>query len=116
MHVTGYTKQINRLMRGADFFIGKSGSLSIAEAMLRQLPVVLESNARTLPQERYNIQWVKENKVGVILKNFKDIVSGVKELLINDKLAEYRAKIATLNNRAVFEVPEIFSKLFDKHN
>lgn len=111
VHVVGFTKEVHRLMRAADFLIGKPGPGSVAEAMVKQLPVILECNAWTLPQERYNTEWVKEKRVGIVLKNFGEIVAGVKELLEPGRLAEFRGNTASLNNRAIFEIPEIFAKL-----
>ena len=80
-HVVGFTKDVHRLMRAADFMIGKPGPGSIAEAMLRHLPVLIECNAWTLPQERYNAQWVREKNVGIVLDNFRQVVDGVKSML-----------------------------------
>jgi len=111
LHVVGFTKEVHRLMRAADFLIGKPGPGSVAEAMVRRLPVILECNAWTLPQERFNTEWVKGKRVGIVLKNFGEIVSGVKELLEPETLAEFRRNVAGLNNRAIFEIPEIFEKL-----
>jgi len=111
LHIVGFTKQVHHLMRGADFLIGKPGPGSIAEAMVRQLPVILECNAWTLPQERYNTEWVKEKNVGIVLRDFKDIVSGVRQLLEPGKLAQFRANVVALDNRAIFEIPEILAKL-----
>jgi len=111
VHVVGFTKEVHRLMRAADFLIGKPGPGSVAEAMVRQLPVILECNAWTLPQERYNTEWVKEKRVGIVLKNFGEIAAGVRQVLEPGKLAEFRANTASLNNRAIFEIPEIFAKL-----
>jgi 1,2-diacylglycerol 3-beta-galactosyltransferase len=111
VHVVGFTKEVHRLMRAADFLIGKPGPGSVAEAMVRQLPVILECNAWTLPQERYNTEWVKEKRVGIVLKNFGEIATGVRQLLEPGRLAEFRANTASLNNRAIFEIPEIFAKL-----
>jgi len=111
LHVLGFTKEVHRLMRGADFLIGKPGPGSVAEAMMRKLPVILECNAWTLPQERYNTEWVKEKRVGIVLKNFGEIVDGVKQMLEPGALAEFRRNVERLENRAVFEVPEIFAKL-----
>ena len=110
LHIVGFTKQVHHLMRGADFLIGKPGPGSIAEAMVRQLPVILECNAWTLPQERYNTEWVKEKNVGIVLRDFKDIVSGVRQLLEPGKLAQFRANVVALDNRAIFEIPEILAK------
>jgi len=111
LHVLGFTKEVHRLMRAADFLIGKPGPGSVAEAMVRRLPVVLECNSWTLPQERYNTEWVKEKRVGIVLEDFKDVVQGVNQLLEPATLAEFRRNVTALNNRAIFEIPEIFSKL-----
>ena len=111
VHVVGFTREVHRLMRAADFLIGKPGPGSVAEAMVRRLPVILECNSWTLPQERYNTEWVREQRVGIVLKSFDEIVSGVRELLEPAMLAEFRQNVGALNNRAVFEIPEIFAKL-----
>jgi hypothetical protein len=111
LHVVGFTKEVHRLMRAADFLIGKPGPATLAEAMVRKLPVILECNAWTLPQERYNTEWVKEKRVGIVLKDFKEIASGVKQLLEPGTLAEYRANTTAFKNRAIFEIPEIFAEL-----
>jgi len=111
VHVVGFTKDVHRLMYAADFLIGKPGPGSIAEAMVRKLPVLIECNAWTLPQERYNAEWVKEKKVGIVLKSFKDVASGVRQMLEPAKLAEYRKNVSAQNNRAIFEIPEILAAL-----
>jgi hypothetical protein len=111
LHIVGFTKEVHRLMYAADFLIGKPGPGSVAEAMMRKLPVILECNAWTLPQERYNTEWVREKRVGIVLRNFREIVGGVKQLLEPTMLEEFRRNVATLDNRAIFEVPEIFAKL-----
>jgi len=116
VHIIGFTKEVHRLMRAADFLIGKPGPGSIAEAMVRKLPVLIECNAWTMPQERYNTEWVKEKNVGIVLKSFKDVVSGVKQMLEPGKLAEFRKNAAALNNRAVFEIPEILAGLLGEPN
>jgi UDP-N-acetylglucosamine:LPS N-acetylglucosamine transferase len=109
--VIGFTKEIHTLMRAADFLIGKPGPGSIAEAMVRKLPVLIECNAWTLPQERYNAEWVAEKRVGVVLRSFQEVVSGVHRMLESAALAEFRKNVATLENRAIFEIPEILDKL-----
>src|SRR5262249_3449176 len=109
--VLGFTKEVHKLMRAADFLIGKPGPGSIAEAMQRGLPVLVECNAWTLPQERFNAEWVSQKKVGVVLKGFEDIVSGVQQMLEPAKLAEFKKNVAAQNNRAIFEIMEILESL-----
>jgi 1,2-diacylglycerol 3-beta-galactosyltransferase len=116
VHVVGFTKEVHKLMRAADFLIGKPGPGSIAEAMVRKLPVLIECNARTLPQERYNAEWVKEKGVGIVLKSFDDVAEGVKEMLDPAALAAFRRNVAAQENRAVFEIPEILAKLLGEPN
>jgi len=98
-------------MHAADFLIGKPGPGSIAEAMVRKLPVLIECNAWTLPQERYNAEWVKEKRVGIVLKGFREVVAGVRKMLEPSTLAEFRKNAAAQDNRAIFEIPEILAKL-----
>jgi len=109
--VIGFTKEIHKLMRSADFLIGKPGPGSIAEAMVRKLPVLIECNSWTLPQERYNAEWVAEKRVGIVLRNFREVVSGVQRMLDPVTLAEFRKNVDGLENRAIFEIPEILDKL-----
>ncbi len=111
VHVVGFTKEVHKLMRAADFLIGKPGPGSIAEAMVRKLPVLIECNAWTLPQERFNAEWVREKGVGMVLKSFKDIVEGVRQILEPARLAEFRKNVVALDNRAIFEIPEMLAKL-----
>jgi UDP-N-acetylglucosamine:LPS N-acetylglucosamine transferase len=111
VHVVGFTKEVHKLMRAADFLIGKPGPGSIAEAMVRKLPVLIECNAWTLPQERYNAEWVTEKRVGVVLSSFRYVVEGVRQLLEPARLAEFRRNVVALDNRAIFEIPEMLAKL-----
>jgi Glycosyltransferase family 28 C-terminal domain len=116
VHVVGFTKEVHRLMRAADFLIGKPGPGSIAEAMIRKLPVLIECNAWTLPQERYNAEWVKEKNVGIVLKSFKDVAKGVRRMLEPATLAEFRRNVSAQDNRAIFEIAEIFADLLGEGN
>jgi 1,2-diacylglycerol 3-beta-galactosyltransferase len=103
--VLEFTSEIQRYMRLGDFFIGKPGPGSISEAVQQHLPVVVVRNSWTMPQERYNAQWVRENNVGVVLPSFRSIRSAVQQL--SGRLDEFRTAIRQIHNRAVFEVPEI---------
>ncbi|MGB2624180.1 MAG: glycosyltransferase [Candidatus Acidiferrum sp.] len=111
VHIVGFTKEVHKLMRAADFLIGKPGPGSIAEAMVRKLPVLIECNAWTLPQERFNAEWVREKRVGIVLKSFREVADGVHQILEPSTLAEFRKNVAALENRAIFEIPEMLAKL-----
>jgi len=109
--VEGVTKQEPYYMQLADFLIGKPGPGSISEALHMKLPVIVERNAWTLPQERYNAEWVVENKLGIVLRNFRGIADAVDELLDPARYEEFRRNAAALDNRAVFEIPDILERI-----
>jgi 1,2-diacylglycerol 3-beta-galactosyltransferase len=110
--IEGFTQEVPYYMALADFFIGKPGPGSISEAVAMKLPVVVECNAWTLPQERYNAQWVLERGAGVVLRNFREIDEAVKKLL--NRLDEYRAQVSKIENRAVFEIPDILNEILER--
>ncbi|HKE28321.1 MAG TPA: glycosyltransferase [Bryobacteraceae bacterium] len=111
LFVEGFTKEIPRYMQLADYFIGKPGPGSITEAVAMHLPVIVERNLFTLPQERYNAEWVREQGVGIVLPSFRQIARAVDELLEPSAYARFRAATERLHNRAVFEIPDILEKI-----
>ncbi|HEX4750210.1 MAG TPA: glycosyltransferase [Bryobacteraceae bacterium] len=115
MFVEGFTKEIPFYMSISDFFIGKPGPGSISEALKVGLPVIVTSNAWTLPQERFNAEWVNEQQVGIVLKNFGNIAVAVKSLLESDQLSRMRARILKMDNRAVYEIPPILEQIRAMH-
>jgi hypothetical protein len=109
--VEGFTTKVNYYMQLADFFVGKPGPGSISEALAMRLPVIVECNSWTLPQERYNCTWVIEKEVGIVLKNFKNIEKAALEMIEPANLARYRSNAESLHNRAVFEIPDILERI-----
>ena len=107
--VLGFTQQVAEVLRMGDFFIGKPGPGSLSEALHLGLPVVVTRNAWTMPQERYNTQWVRERGLGLVLPSFRDIGPAVRQLL--GDLPGYRARVAGLRNRAVFELPPLLERI-----
>ena len=112
MHVFGFTREVPKLMQLADFFIGKPGPGSISEAVAMGLPVIIERNNWTLPQERYNAEWVREKGVGIDVRRFETgIVRAVQQMLDREQRFEFLKSVLKQKNRAVFEIPEILSRI-----
>jgi UDP-N-acetylglucosamine:LPS N-acetylglucosamine transferase len=110
--VLGFTSQMRYYMQLGDFFIGKPGPGSISEAVHQGLPVIVVRNAWTMPQERYNADWIEEQRVGLVLDSFKTIRGGVERLLARSD--EYRANVRRIHNRAVFEIPAILEEILSR--
>lgn len=98
----GFTRDVVGLMRAADFFIGKPGPGSLSEAVHRGLPVITFDNASTMPQERYNVQWVRDHGFGLTVPTVRALRGAVARLCAG--LPDYRGRVAAHRNRAVFEV------------
>lgn len=103
--VLGFTSDVARYMQLADFFIGKPGPGSLSEAVQMGLPVLVVRNRWTLPQERYNAQWVREQGVGLVCPSFVEVDRAVKEMIRH--LDQFKAAAGRMRNRAAFEVPAI---------
>ncbi|MHB8478630.1 MAG: MGDG synthase family glycosyltransferase, partial [Steroidobacteraceae bacterium] len=99
--VIGFSAHIRYLMQLSDFFIGKPGPGSISEALQQRLPVIVVRNAWTMLHERYNTEWVEEHRAGLVLDSFTPIQQAVSALTA--QLGEYRANVARIHNRAIFE-------------
>lgn len=112
----GFTNDVPQYMRLADYFIGKPGPGSISEAVVMRLPVIVGCNAWTLPQERYNAEWIREHGVGIVLPNFRGIARAVDELLEPWAYARFRAATERLHNRAVFEIPDILERILNEES
>ena len=78
--------------------------------------MLIECDAWTLSQERYNARWVMEKHVGIVLRNFHKVVEGARRMLEPVRLAEVRKNVAAGENRAIFEYPEMLAGLLAKSN
>ena len=107
--VVGHTPDVVRYLRLGDFFIGKPGPGSLSEALHCGLPVIVTRNAATMPQERYNTDWVLAQGVGAVLPGFGALRPAVERLLHD--LPALCANVQRLDNRAVFEVVDLLAGL-----
>jgi len=110
--VLGFTKNVEHYMALSDFFIGKPGPGSISEALQFHLPVIIECNNKTLPQERYNAEWVAEKGYGLVVPSFREIAPAVKRLVEQATFQKFQRNTAKYNNRALAEVAEILERCY----
>ena len=113
VHVLGFTTDVPFYMRLADFFIGKPGPGSISEALAMRLPVIVERSPWTLAHERYNADWIVEQQVGMVVKNFSHAGEAVAALLVPERYARCQANAAALKNSAVYEIPDLLAQVLE---
>ena len=109
--IEGFTAKVDYFMSLSDFFIGKPGPGSISEALQFGLPVITEHSAGTMPQERYNGTWLVENRLGMVVQDFREIGTAVEQLLVEATFAEFRRNVSAYKNYAIFEAPLILDQI-----
>jgi hypothetical protein len=109
--VVGFTAEVPDYLQLGDFFIGKPGPGCLSEAIHMGLPVITFRNAWTMPQERFNTQWVREQRLGLVLPAVRDFPAGVQHML--SSLAAYQQRVRSVDNRAIFELPEILAEILN---
>lgn len=104
----GFSTNVERYLALGSFFIGKPGPGSISEALQMGLPIITIENAWTMPQERYNTQWIRENGVGVVEPSLRRIRNAALKMI--GELNKYQTAVSKIKNSAVFEVVELFAE------
>jgi 1,2-diacylglycerol 3-beta-galactosyltransferase len=114
VHVQGFTENVAHYMWLSEYFIGKPGPGSVSEALAMGLPVIVEAGNKTLAQERYNVQWIREQGVGLPVSRTKDFPRAVNSILSPSSYHAMSERIQALNNRAVFEVPGVLESILSE--
>jgi 1,2-diacylglycerol 3-beta-galactosyltransferase len=107
--VVEFTNDMAYWMQLADFFIGKPGPASLSEAVHMGLPVIITRNVWTMPQERWNTEWVRNHGLGVVHRNFRSVHLAVQEIV--SQLPAWQNNVRQIRNRAIFEVPQILASI-----
>jgi UDP-N-acetylglucosamine:LPS N-acetylglucosamine transferase len=104
----GFTDRVAELMAASDVLVTKPGPGSLAEAFHQRVPVVVIRNRHTIPQERFNTDYVAHHGFGRVVQHWREIPGAVAALRRDPAERERtRARLGALPpNRAVYEVLE----------
>jgi UDP-N-acetylglucosamine:LPS N-acetylglucosamine transferase len=117
MFVEGFTREIPHYMDLSDFFIGKPGPGSISEALSKRLPVIVQQSPWTMAHERYNADWIEDQGVGLVVRNFStEIRDAVRTLLAPPNYQRFRERASAVRNRAVYEIPDLLEGILANHH
>ncbi|RZS58502.1 galactosyldiacylglycerol synthase [Sphaerotilus mobilis] len=105
--VVGYTADVVRYLQLGSWFCGKPGPGSLSEAIHLGLPVITFRHSGTMPQERYNTEWVREHGYGHVIRSVGQLPAAVQALLAD--LPALQMRVRAHQNRAVFEVVDIMA-------
>jgi UDP-N-acetylglucosamine:LPS N-acetylglucosamine transferase len=112
--VFGFTDQMHNLMDAADVLVGKPGPGTIAEAIAKELPLLIDALREPMTQEAGNLEMVVRQGLGEKITRDRPLADLVRQYMENADLYTRtqnnlrRAK----NDRAIEELIEIaLSKL-----
>jgi 1,2-diacylglycerol 3-beta-galactosyltransferase len=116
LHALGFTNRVADYMAAADVLVTKPGPGSLAEAFSARLPVVVTRNRHTIPQERFNTDFVAERGLGFVVGHRREIPGVVARLAesAEERDRGRRCLAAMPENRAVYEVLEIIGAAVGK--
>lgn len=111
----GFTHHIAELMAISDFIITKSGSVSFAEGIYMNCPMILDATARPLVWERLNHKLLTTHEWGTCLHRYQDIQKTIKKFLedkkwhdqVGNNLKEFPKK------RPEHEIPALIHKILN---
>lgn len=109
--VVRYTDAVDHYMRIAEFFVGKPGPGCISEALAMRLPLIVESNHRTLPQERHNAAWIDATHTGIVVKTCRQAIHAIDRLLTQEWREQMLERIPQFENNAVWEVADLLENI-----
>jgi 1,2-diacylglycerol 3-beta-galactosyltransferase len=105
----GFTDRVAELLAASDLLVTKPGPGSLSEAFHQRVPVIVTRNVHTIPQERFNTEFVARRGLGIVVSSWREIPGAVKGLARDAARREaMRASLDALPpNRAVYEVLEL---------
>lgn len=108
MRVYGYTDQMPLLMEAADCILSKPGPGTIAEAIEKQRPLLVDAIREPMPQEKGNLDFVLNHGIGDAVDRRGDLVKLVRRYM--EDRARYDAVVANMgkmrNSESVYDLVE----------
>lgn len=108
----GFTDRVAELLAASDVLVTKPGPGSLSEAFHQRVPVVVTRNVHTIPQERFNTDFVRDRGLGLVVSRWREIPAAVVRLHGDAPgRAAIRERLAALpENRAVYEVIDVIAR------
>jgi processive 1,2-diacylglycerol beta-glucosyltransferase len=88
--IVGFTDRIADLMSIADVLITKTGTVSFCEGVYSNIPMLLDNINGELAWEAFNVQFLRKNKLGDVVRSYKEVNPLLEKYLCEDG---YKKKI-----------------------
>ena len=81
IRVFGFTTEIPELMKISDVLITKPGSVSIAESISQNLPLLIDASKYIMWQEKGNDEYIEQNNIGLAFRSKTELAEQLAELV-----------------------------------
>lgn len=107
-----FTSEVPRYFHVSDVLVGKPGPGSISEALVSGIRPLVDVK-EMLPQERYNVQWLNQQRRGAAFRSMAELVRLLGDL--PDRAPGVRRPVRRLDRGmgAVFEIPRIVAAVLN---
>lgn len=104
--VLGYTQEVPDLMAASNLLLTKAGPGSLAEALLKELPLIIMSYVPG--QEEGNVRWAEMENFGKYVKNPSEIADIVETLMTGPALRTMQETMHKLRRpQATFDIVQL---------
>jgi len=108
--VLGFVSNVEEWMKASDVCIGKPGVIVTAECIASKIPIVIKNGPDVMLQEKYNIEYIRKHKLGIVLEQWKSLPEKLSELFT--EYPKYQEALEAFpENHAVEEICNIIESL-----
>jgi processive 1,2-diacylglycerol beta-glucosyltransferase len=113
----GFTPRISDLMAACDLLITKPGPNTICEAIQMNIPMMLDDTSHHLFWERFNLQFVESESIGIRVKKSSDLKKIIPDLFNNkEKYAALKQNLANMKkNEFEQNIKNLVAIMFNQH-
>jgi UDP-N-acetylglucosamine:LPS N-acetylglucosamine transferase len=106
--VHGFTQRIAEMMTAADVMISKPGPGSIMEAVVKELPLLLDAVTKPMPQEQGNLAFAEAQGIALPITRYVDLPNMINLLMTDaNAYASMQSAMRRMKNAdAIFDVAD----------
>lgn len=112
LRVFGFCEQVSEYMAAANVLIGKSGGITLFEAIASQLPLIVYQPK--LGQEVENSRFIIQKGIGYVANHSKDLKSTV--LMVLQPNVQEQLQLNLINAKKAFHLDGLVSKIINTIN
>lgn len=108
--IKGFTREVHRYMAVSDVFVGKTGPLSVSEALACGLPLLID-RTNVLPQEHAVLKWIAASGTGRVFSTPRQFADALKDLLARGESVRNPDSSSPGGNQAARQIPAIIREI-----